>query len=51
MLQAIVELPEFIKKAQTLFTETEARALISYLAQHPAAGDLMQGTGGLRKLR
>lgn len=51
MLQAIVELPEFIKKAQALFNEAEARALISYLAQHPAAGDLMQGTGGLRKLR
>jgi hypothetical protein len=51
MLQAIVELPEFIKKARALFTENETKALIDHLAEHPNAGDLMQGTGGVRKLR
>jgi len=25
--------------------------MINYLAAHPAAGDIMQGTGGIRKLR
>jgi hypothetical protein len=51
MLQTIVELPEFIKKSQLLFNEAEAKELISHLAEHPATGDLMQGTGGVRKLR
>lgn len=51
MLQTIVELPEFIKKSQVLFNEVEAKELISYLAEHPVSGDLMQGTGGVRKLR
>ena len=25
--------------------------MVNYLAAHPAAGDIMQGTGGIRKLR
>ena len=25
--------------------------MINYLAAHPASGDIMQGTGGIRKLR
>ena len=25
--------------------------MISYLAEHPKAGDVMEGTGGVRKLR
>ncbi len=32
-------------------TEAEVRALIDHLATHPMAGDVMQGTGGCRKLR
>lgn len=51
MLQTVVELPEFIKKSRLLFNESEARALIAHLAEHPTSGDLMQGTGGVRKLR
>ena len=31
--------------------EAEVRALIDHLAAHPTAGDVMQGTGGCRKLR
>lgn len=36
----IVELPEFIHTH-----------LLSFLATHPTAGVLMQGTGGIRKIR
>lgn len=50
-MQTIVELPEFLRKAQDLFLDEEKASLINYLAAHPQSGDLMQGTGGIRKLR
>jgi hypothetical protein len=50
-MQTIVELPEFIRKSQNLFDNEERLSVINYLAAHPQAGDLMQGTGGIRKLR
>ena len=51
MLQTIAELPEFSRRAVKLLTADESKAVINYLAMHPKAGDLMQGTGGVRKLR
>lgn len=50
-MQTIVELPEFLRKSQDLLTNEEKLSIINYLAAHPQAGDLMQGTGGIRKLR
>ena len=50
-MQTIVELPEFIRKAQDLLSSEEKLSLINYLAAHPQSGDLIQGTGGIRKLR
>lgn len=50
-MQAIVELPEFQKRASSLLNEDERISIINYLAAHPQSGDLMQGTGGIRKLR
>lgn len=47
----IVELPEFIRQSKKLLTENEQSNLINYLATHPTAGVLMQGTGGIRKVR
>ena len=47
----IAELPEFIRISNKLLTETERQDIIRYLAEHPKAGDLMEGTGGVRKLR
>lgn len=47
----IAELPEFIRTADKLLSETERHDLIRYLAQHPKDGDVMEGTGGVRKLR
>jgi hypothetical protein len=34
-----------------LITEEQRAVLVDYLARHPTAGDLIQGTGGVRKLR
>ncbi len=47
----IAELPEFLKSASRLLTETERQDLIRHLAEHPKSGDLLEGTGGVRKLR
>ncbi len=46
-----VETPEFFSGARRTLTEAERRELIDFLAANPMAGDLMQGTGGARKLR
>jgi hypothetical protein len=50
-MQTIVELPEFQKRASGLLKEYEKASIINYLSLHPKSGDLMQGTGGIRKLR
>ena len=50
-MQTIVELPEFRRRASSLFNDEEKASIINYLAFHPQSGDLMQGTGGIRKLR
>ena len=50
-MQTIVELPEYTKRSDKLLTESESNSIINYLAAHPASGNLMQGTGGIRKLR
>ncbi|HRN64076.1 MAG TPA: type II toxin-antitoxin system RelE/ParE family toxin [Alicycliphilus sp.] len=50
-MQTVAELPEFIRTADKLLSLEERQDLIRYLALHPKAGDLMEGTGGVRKLR
>ena len=50
-LVTVVETPEFLTRVGKLMTEGEREALIAYLAANPTAGDLIQGTGGVRKLR
>ena len=47
----IAEMPEFIRTSDKLLTEPERQDIIRYLADHPKAGVLMQGTGGVRKLQ
>ena len=47
----IVELPEFIRKSEKLMSAEERDRLLSFLAANPTAGVLIQGTGGVRKLR
>ena len=47
----IAEVPEYIRLAEKLLTEQERQDVLSYLAAHPKAGDLIEGTGGIRKLR
>ena len=50
-MNTVVELPEFIRRASKLLREIEREQLIQYLAVNPQAGVLLEGTGGIRKLR
>lgn len=47
----IAEVPEYIRRAEKLLGEEERREIVDYLAARPKAGDIMEGTGGVRKLR
>lgn len=47
----VAELPEYIRRAEKLLSDAERRDVVDYLAIHPKAGDVMEGTGGVRKLR
>lgn len=51
ILYGIVELPTYIRLAEKLLSVEERQDLINYLAEHPKAGNVMEGTGGVRKLR
>lgn len=50
-MHGIAELPTFVREAQRLLSAQEHQDLLNYLAEHPKAGDLIEGTGGVRKLR
>ena len=50
-LQTVVELPEFRRRSTRLLSYGESTSIVNYLAAHPAAGSLIKGTGGVRKLR
>jgi hypothetical protein len=50
-MQTLAETPEYLRRAEKLLTADERRDILNYLAAHPRTGDLMEGTGGVRKLR
>ena len=47
----VAELPEYLRNASKLLSDADRRAVVDHLAAHPKSGDLMEGTGGVRKLR
>lgn len=48
---SVVETPEFLSATRKLMGDEERRLLLDYLAYNPLTGDLVQGTGGIRKVR
>lgn len=48
---AVVETPEFLVAARKLMDDDERALLVDFLANNSQAGDLIPGTGGVRKLR
>ncbi len=47
----VVELDEFLAATRKLMNNEERAELVEYLSYHPTAGVVIQGTGGVRKLR
>jgi len=47
----VVETPEFLMATRKLMDIDERALLVDHLALNPMAGDLIPGTGGVRKLR
>jgi len=48
---SVVETPEFLSATRRLMSDEERMLVVDYLAYNPTAGDLIPGTGGVRKLR
>ena len=50
-MNTIVEFDRYLKKAAKFLSEKERDELSAYLARKPTAGVVIEGTGGVRKLR
>jgi len=47
----VAETQFFARAAEKIWSESERAELIDYVAHNPEAGDVIPGTGGVRKLR
>jgi hypothetical protein len=47
----VIETPEFLSAVSGLMGDGRRASLIDHLARHPTDGELVKGTGGVRKLR
>ena len=47
----VVETEEFLRKARSLMSDAEREDLVAFLGASPAAGRIVEGTGGVRKVR
>jgi hypothetical protein len=50
-VHGVVETPGYLKDAEAIFTVAEREAVVSMVASDPECGEIMQGTGGVRKVR
>jgi len=51
-MQTVVETPEYLRAAKKAgMTDAEREAAVSFIAANPQAGDLIEGSGGARKVR
>jgi hypothetical protein len=50
-MQTVVETPSYLKKAEVLFSAEEREGIVAMVSSDPECGDLIQGTGGFRKVR
>lgn len=48
---SIAELRSFSRDASKIMSEEEKGDMINYLARNPDSGDVIPGTGGIRKIR
>jgi hypothetical protein len=47
----VIETPVFLRYATKVWDDAERDAFITWLAEHPDAGDVIPASGGLRKVR
>jgi hypothetical protein len=50
-MHTVVETPSYLRAAEKLFTTEEREAIVATVSSNSECGDLIQGTGGFRKLR
>ncbi|ACL58446.1 type II toxin-antitoxin system RelE/ParE family toxin [Methylobacterium nodulans] len=51
-MQTVIETAHFLRRADASgMTEADRAALVTMIARHPDAGDVIAGTGGVRKVR
>jgi hypothetical protein len=50
-MQTVVETPSYLADAERLLSPVEQKAVVDRLAAAPGCGVVMQGTGGVRKVR
>jgi hypothetical protein len=47
----VVETSLFLRQAEKIWSDEERALLIDHVARNPEAGDIIPGTGGVRKMR
>src|ERR1044072_5870961 len=47
----VIETPTFQRLAKEIWSEEERLEFVSWIAENAEAGDVVKGTGGLRKVR
>lgn len=51
-MHTVVEMPEYIKDAKRSgLSDVERRTIVDFIAANPQVGEVIQGTGGARKVR
>lgn len=50
-MYTVVETPLFQRLADDWWTEEERGSFVSFIAAHPEAGEVVAGSGGVRKVR
>lgn len=47
----VVETPLFVRQTRGVWSDAEREEFVLYIAANPEAGDVIAGTGGVRKVR
>lgn len=50
-MQTVVETPGYLKQAEAIFNQAERDRIVAMVAANPECGEVMQATGGFRKVR
>jgi hypothetical protein len=51
MLISVVETEFYLSKAEKIISRFEMDSVVDTISANPTAGDIIKGTGGLRKMR